>query len=173
VDSLPEGFQVASQFNVNNVVGTLVQLSLENVKKEGDVDFHRQPGVKAVVETFDGLRLHVQTAKEQDKIFGKVSAEFDPALIRSVETDSASKKEADASQTSAQNGQALEVQEGEQPAEPSGRSPEEESVLKSPDEVQKEVMAFNERVQGWAYELPKFRVENFSKTRKDLIEKIS
>jgi hypothetical protein len=48
-----------------------------------------------------------------------------------------------------------------------------ESILKKPEEVKKEVEEINQRVQGWVYELPKFRVENFSKLKKDLIAKES
>ncbi len=172
--SVPSGFKVASQFTVNNVVGTLAQLSLEDVKNEGDVNFQGQPGVKAVLETFDGLRLHVQTAKAEDKIFGKVSAEFDPVLVRPENAKSSSEKgETVPAPASAQDKKTTESKEGEQPAEkPSEPAPKEATVLKKPEEVRKEVAALNQRVQGWAYELPKFRVENFSKSKKDLLTKI-
>jgi hypothetical protein len=174
LDSVPSGFKVASQFTVNNMVGTLAQFSLEDVKKEGDVNFQGQPGVKAVLETFDGLRLHVQTAKAEDKIFGKVSAEFDPALVRPENAKSSSEKgETVPAPASAQDEKTTESKEGEQPAEkPSEPAPKEAPVLKKPEEVRKEVAALNQRVQGWAYELPKFRVENFSKSKKDLLTKI-
>jgi hypothetical protein len=174
LDSVPSGFKVASQFSVNNVVGTLVQLSLEDVKKEGDVNFQGQPYVKAVLETFDGLRLHVQTAKVEDKIFGKVSAEFDPALIRPEDGKSFSEEgEMIQAAASPQEEKITELKEGEQPKEkPSDLSPQKDPVLKKPEEVRKEVLALNQRVQGWAYELPKFRVENFSRSQKDLIAKI-
>jgi hypothetical protein len=174
LDSVPSGFKVASQFTVNNMVGTLAQFSLEDVKKEGDVNFQGQPGVKAVLETFDGLRLHVQTAKAEDKIFGKVSAEFDPALVRPENAKSSSEKgETVPAPASAQDEKTTESKEGEQPAEkPSEPAPKEATVLKKPEEVRKEVAALNQRVQGWAYELPKFRVENFSKSKKDLLTKI-
>ena len=174
LDSVPAGFKVASQFNVNNIVGTLVQLSLEDVKKEEDVNFHGHPGVSAVLETFDGLRLRVETAKKEDKIFGTVSAEFDPALIQPGHANLSSENgEKASSAASAQNGKTMEVKEGERSGEkPSETSPKEDSVLKKPEEVQKEVATLNQRVQGWAYELPTFRVENFSKSKKDLLEKI-
>lgn len=174
LDAVPSGFKVASQFTVNNVVGTLAQLSLEDVKKEEDVNFQGQPGVKAVLETFDGLRLHVQTAKVEDKIFGKVSAEFDPALFRLEDGQSSSEKgEKVQAAASTEDEKTTELKEGEQPNEkPSDPSPKEDPVLKKPEEVQKEVVALNQRVQGWAYELPKFRVENFSKPKKDLLAKI-
>lgn len=174
LDSIPAGFKVASQFNVNNVVGTLVQLSLEDVKKGQEVDFQDHPGVAVVLETFDGLRLHVQTAKQDDKIFGKFSADFDQKLVQPVEaTPSSENEESVSAQDSAQDEAAMGSPEGKQPdEEQEERSSKEESILKTPEEVQKEVEAFNQRVQGWAYELPTFRVENFSKAKKDLLATI-
>ncbi|MEO8328031.1 MAG: hypothetical protein ABI618_19465, partial [Nitrospirota bacterium] len=171
LDSIPAGSKVASQFNVNNVVGTLVQLSLEDVKEAQEVNFQDSTGVTAELETFDGLRLHVQTAKHEDKIFGKFSAEFDPNLVRPVDaTPSSEKGEADPAQDSARDEKAMGLPEGKQPDEEQGElSSKEESILNKPEEVQKEVVAFNKRVEGWAYELPTFRVENFSKAKKDLL----
>ena len=174
LDAIPAGFKVASQFNVNNVVGSLVQLSLENVQKEGEVNFLDHPGVSAVLETFDGLRLHVQTAKQENKIFGKVSAEFDPDLVRPVGVSLPSAgEEKNPVPPPAQDAKTMESKEGEKPsAQQSEQSPKEDSVLKRPEEVQKEVQRLNQRVQGWAYELPTFRVENFSKFKKDLLAKL-
>lgn len=174
LDSIPAGSKVASQFNVNNVVGTLVQLSLEDVKEAQEVNFQDRSGVTAVLETFDGLRLHVQTAKQEDKIFGKFSAEFDQKLVQPVEaTPSSEIEETFQTQDSAQDEKAMGSPEGEQPDEEQGKfSSKEDSILKKPEEVQKEIEALNQRVKGWAYELPTFRVENFSKAKKDFLETI-
>ncbi|MEO8324677.1 MAG: DUF4340 domain-containing protein, partial [Nitrospirota bacterium] len=171
LDSIPAGSNVASQFNVNNVVGTLVQLPLEDVKEEQEVNFQNHTGVTALLETFDGLRLHVQTAKQEDKIYGKFSAEYDPNLVRPVDvTPSSEKVETVPAQDSAQDEKATKSQEEKPTIEKQGKpSPKVDSVLKKPEEVQKEVEAFNQRVQGWAYELPSFRVENFSKAKRDFL----
>ncbi|WNM61125.1 DUF4340 domain-containing protein [Candidatus Nitrospira neomarina] len=174
LDSIPSGSKVASQFNVNNVVGTLVQLSLENVKEAHEVNFQDRSGVTAVLETFDGLRLHVQTAKQEDKVFGKFSAEYDQKLVQHVNaTTSTENGETVPAQDFAQDEKAPESPETKKTAdiqvEPSSK---EDSLLKKPEEVQREVEAFNQRVGGWAYELPTFRVENFSKAKKDLLETI-
>ncbi len=174
LDSIPAGSKVASQFNVNNVVGTLVQLSLEDVKEAQEVNFQDRPGVRAVLETFDGLRLHVQTAKQEDKVFGKFSAEYDQDLVQPVDaTPSSEKGETVPAQDSGQDETATESLEAKKTAEiQEGLSSKEDSILKKPEEVQREVEAFNQRVGGWAYELPAFRVENFSKAKKDLLETI-
>ena len=72
----------------------------------------------------------------------------------------------------------LEVNEKSEGAEteqtakdPEEKRPEKDSPLKKPEEVQKEVKTLNQRVKDWAYALPSFRVENFSKLKKDLISK--
>ncbi|GJL58215.1 MAG: hypothetical protein NPIRA03_10720 [Nitrospirales bacterium] len=171
LDSIPAGSKVASQFNVNNVVGTLVQLSLEDVKETQEVNFQDRSGVTAVLETFDGLRLHVQTAKQVDKVFGNFSAEFDQKLIQPVDaTPSPEKEETGPAQNSAKDEKAHESPEANNTADIQEELSSKNSILKQPEEVQREVEAFNRRVGGWAYELPTFRVENFSKAKKDLLE---
>jgi hypothetical protein len=161
LDSIPSGFKISSQFNVNNVVGTLVQLSLEDVKPQAEVDFSANPMVSAVLETFDGLRLHVQTTKLDEQVWGKFSAEFDPNLIQPSEP------ETKLEDTEKSDG--AETEKGEK--DTGADIPKKESLLKKPEEVQKEVEALNQRVKDWAYALPSFRVENFSKLKKDLISK--
>ena len=174
LDSIPAGSKVASQFNVNNVVGTLVQLSLEDVKEAQEVNFQDRSGVTAVLETFDGLRLHVQTAKQEDKVFGKFSTEYDQKLVQPVDvTTSTENGETVPAQDSAQDEKTPESSEAKKTSEIQEElASKEDSILKKPEEVQREVEAFNQRVGGWAYELPTFRVENFSKAKKDLLETI-
>jgi len=161
LDSIPSGFKISSQFNLNNVVGTLVQLSLEDVKPQAEVDFSANRGVSAVLETFDGLRLHVQTTKLDEHVWGKFSTEFDANLIQPSE-----------SETKPEDSQKSDETETEKGDKDTGADiPEKESILKKPEEVQKEVERLNQRVKDWAYALPSFRVENFSKLKKDLISK--
>ena len=166
-DSIPTGYKVSSSFNLNNVVGTLVQLSLEDVHKESEIEFNADTGVKAVVETFDGLRLHVQTGKTGEKVFGKFSAEFDQSMVKTAEEN---RPEKEKPQKSSEKAQEATPTSEETPSEKKPDAPQkDESLLKKPEEVQQEVVAFNKRVGGWIFELPKFRVENFAKHKKDLL----
>lgn len=161
LDSVPPGFKITSQFNVNNVVGTLVQLSLEDVKPQAEIDFVVKPGVSATLETFDGLRLQVHTTKRNEQMWAKLSAEFDANLIQTPEPE-----------TKPEGIQQAQQAEGEKHQKDSnGEPPKPETLLNKPEEVQKEVESLNQRVKGWAYALPSFRVENFSKMKKDLISK--
>jgi hypothetical protein len=171
LESIPVGYKVASTFTLNNVVGTLAQMSFEDVRKESDVIFDPKGGVTAVVETFDGFRLQVQTAQEGETVFGKFSAEFDPVLAQKTGTSTQTGSSKDDAEKPAEK---TEEEAGEKPeSAPSEAKPDSivqaESLLKTPEEVQQEVEAFNRRVQGWVYELPKYRVENFAKRKKDLI----
>jgi hypothetical protein len=159
LDVIPTGFKVSSQFNVNNVVGTLVQLSFEDVKSQAEIDFSANPGVSAVLETFDGLRLHVQTTKLNEQVWGKFSAEFDDSLMQPSESET--------KQEDTEKSKGAETEKGEKDI--GADIPKKESILKKPEEVQQEVETLNQRVKDWAYVLPSFRVENFSKVKKDLI----
>ena len=161
LDSIPSGFKISSQFNVNNVVGTLVQLSFEDVKPQAKIDFSANSGVLAVLETFDGLRLHVQTTKLDEHVWGKFSAEFDANLIQPLEPET--KLEV------TEKSDGAETEKGDK--DTGEDIPKKESLLKKPEEVQQEVETLNQRVKDWAYALPSFRVENFSKLKKDLISK--
>ncbi|MEX0828733.1 MAG: DUF4340 domain-containing protein [Nitrospirales bacterium] len=161
MDSVPPGFKIASQFNVNNVVGTLVQLSLEDVKSQAEIDFAVKQGVSATLDTFDGLRLQVHTTKRNEQIWAKLSAEFDASLIQTPEPATKPEEIQKAHQAEAKKDQ----------KDSNGKPPKPETLLNKPEEVQKEVESFNQRVNGWAYALPSFRVENFSKMKKDLISK--
>ncbi len=161
MDSIPVGSKISSQFNVNNVVGTLVQLSLEDVKPLDQVDFVANPGMMVVLETFDGLRLLVQTTKQDENVLAKVSAEYDAHLIQPSES------EPKPEESEKSDGGEEEKSETDVSGEPAKK----EAILNKPEDVQKEVETLNQRVKNWAYVLPSFRVENFSKLKKDLIEK--
>ncbi|MCA9501046.1 MAG: hypothetical protein KC588_17765, partial [Nitrospira sp.] len=88
-------------------------------------------------------------------------------------TPSSEKGETIQAEGSTQGEKAPESPEGKKTGEEQEElSLKEDSILNKPEEVQKEVVAFNKRVGGWAYELPTFRVENFSKAKKDLLETI-
>ena len=161
LDAVPSGFKISSQFNVNNVVGTLVQLSFEDVKPQAEIDFSANPGVVVVLETFDGLRLHVQTTKLDEHVWGKFSAEFDAKLIQPSEPETKLED--------TEKSEGAETEKTDKDADV--KMPEKDSPLKKPEEAQKEVETLNQRVKDWAYALPSFRVENFTKLKKDLISK--
>ncbi|GJL62833.1 MAG: hypothetical protein NPIRA04_14870 [Nitrospirales bacterium] len=176
IQDLPKGVKVGSQFNVNNVVTSLAQLQMDDVKKADKFQVETQPGIKAVLETFDGLRLTVETMQKDEVIYGKIVTAFDSALIyEEPVTESSEEKEAAKENSGIEDATELKKDansdsnaDGEKGPKPSKAK---ESVLKSEEDVQKEVVGFNEKLNEWVFELPKFRVDNFSKKKQDLIAK--
>ncbi|WP_454063808.1 DUF4340 domain-containing protein [Candidatus Nitrospira salsa] len=176
IQDLPKGAKVSSQFNVNNVVTSLAQLQMDDVKQADEVSVETQPGVKAVLETFDGLRLTIETMKKDEASYGKIVAAFDSALIyKEPVTESSEGKDAGKESSGSEDATELKKDaksdsnaDGEKEQKPSKAK---ESVLKSEEAVQKEVAALNGKLNEWVFEMPKFRVDNFSKKKQDLIAK--
>ena len=178
IDDIPKGYKISSQFNVNNVASTLGKLALNDAKKEQKVDFENKPGVNAILQTFDGLQLNVQTAKDGETSYAKISLTFDPSIVYKVEeTGQLAEEEETKEETIKSSDNKEETSKPEatrkQEGDDEGKKPEESPQLKikSAEEVQKEVAAINKRLHGWVFEIAKFKVENFSKKKKELITK--
>jgi len=164
VADMPKGYKFQSQFNVNNVVTTLSKLTLDDVKKEQANDSEGKAGIKAVLETFDGLQVTVQTLTKDETVYGKVSAKFDPSLVYKAEEPEGQAEKGDQSQ---------EKKAEASTSDPSKTSDPPKPKIKTAEEVKEEVTAMNKKLSGWVFELPKFKVDNFSKKKEDLITKES
>ena len=180
IADMPKGYKVQSQFNVNNVVTSLSKLTIDDVKKEEAIDSDGKAEVKAVLETFDGLQVTVQTITKDEAVYGKISAAFDPSLVFKAEEpeqkaekeDQTEDKKAEASKAEPSTGEERE-DPGEAKAQDTPTSEPPKPKMKSAEEVKEEVTAMNKRFGGWIFEFPKFKVDNFSKKKKDLITKES
>lgn len=148
---LPEGASVDGTHAVNSVATAFTDLSLEDVKPASDLNFGDNAGLTVEIETFDGLRVNMETAEDAGQTYGRFTAVFDAALMS---TDDASNVEAtqDASEDQA-------TEDG--PASAKGPTPE---------EVEGEAQSLTERWEGWAYVLPQYRLDSFSKKKADLIK---
>jgi hypothetical protein len=164
IADIPKGYKVQSQFNVNNVVNALSQLTLDDVKEEEATESEGQPGVKAVLETFDGLKVTVQTLMEGETVYGKISAEFDPSLVYKVEQPEGQAESEDQSQGKKAEAPKSGPEKTSDPPTPK---------VPSAEEVKEEVTGMNNKLGGWVFELPKFKVDNFSKKKEELITKES
>lgn len=164
VADMPKGYKVKSQFNVNNVVTTLSKLTLDDVKKMETMESEGKAGVKAVLETFDGLQVTVETLEKDETVYGKITAEFNPSLVYKVD---------DAGEP-AQTEEESKEKESEAPeADTSETSESPKPTIKPAEEVKDEVTEMNKKLGKWVYELPKFKVDNFSKKKEELITKES
>ena len=180
IADMPKGYQVQSQFNVNNVINSLATLTLDDVKKEESIESEGKAGVNAVLETFDGLQVTVQALVEGEKVYGKIGAEFVPSLVYKVEEpeskgeqeDQGQDKKAEPAKTkpstednTTETGEAKDQdQKTSEPVKPK---------MKSAEEVKEEATTMNKKFEGWIFELPKFKVDIFSKKKEDLIAKES
>ena len=178
IADMPKGYKISSQFNVNNVASTLAKLTLEDVKKEEEVVFKNNSGINALLETFDGLQLHVETAKDGETMRAKVSVAFDPAIIYKVEeTDQSAEEEGEKEESRKSSDKKEETSKAEATRSQERDDEEKKTTepskpkIKSAEEVQKEVAAINKRLHGWVFEIAKFKVDNFSKNKKELITK--
>ena len=178
IGDLPKGYKISSQFNVNNVASTLAKLTLDNVKKNKVVDFEKKSGVNAILETFDGLQLTVQTTKDGEAMYAKISAAFDPSIIYTIEeTDQSAVVEGKKEESKKSPDKKEEKSIPEATLNKAGDDEETKAseppkpTIKSAEEVQKEVAAINKKLNGWAFEIPKFKVDTFSKKKKELITK--
>ena len=62
-------------------------------KKADEIEGTTKSDIQAVLETFDGLRLTVETKKKDETTFGKIMAAFDPAPVYKEEKSPSSEKE--------------------------------------------------------------------------------
>lgn len=161
VIGMPDTMKVASQFSVNSVADTFARLTADDVIPQAQIDAAFRQGVIATLETFDGLRVTARTAEKNGKHYLTASAEFDQSLVL-PEPEPFTPESEEGPDAGAEGGK----QDGK---EPERASPP--SWLKSPEGVQQEVKAFNERRTGWAYEIPTFRAESLTTRRSDLLTK--
>ena len=178
IDGMTKGYKISSQFNVNNVASTLATLTLDDVKNGKNVDFEKKSGVNALLETFDGLRLTVQTTKDGETVYAMVSVAFDPSIIDKVEeTDQSAEEEAKKEESKKSPDKKEENPKPEATQNKAGDDEDKKAseppkpTIKSAEDVQKEVAAINKKLHGWAFEISKFKVDNFSKKKKELITK--
>ena len=131
---IPPGHEVDSQYRVNDIGRYLEDLRFEDVAKSSTLDFAGSVDKRAVVTTFDGLRIRLETVMRDGEAWARLHAEVDEGLVETPEAA------ADASGNEA-----------------GAESTERDETLHSMDEVRAEVERLNARWKDWAYELPSFK----------------
>lgn len=138
---VPTGAKIDLQFGVNDVATSFASITMDSVEPGSTVDIDDGGGIKAVMETFDGLHVVMRTAKKDGIIYANYEASFEPAIVVDVEQAKES-KETDA--------------EGPKP------------VIKTAEEVKTEVATLNQRWKDWVYRIPEFKLKNIIKPKADL-----
>jgi hypothetical protein len=137
---------VKSTFSINSIANTYADLTLDDVLPETEKKIKAGSGLRAELTTYDGLRIIMETVKDDDNTFARFIAKFDPMLI-------AQKKEHEAADADSDN--------NESSGQPSER--------KNAEAVKNEVERLNARWQGWSYKLPSYRINSIAKRRDDLL----
>jgi len=154
---VPTGAEVELQFGVNDVATSFASVSLDSVEPGSSIEISDNTGVKAVMETFDGLRVTMLTAKGEGVAYARFAASFEPALVVDPEPDKS--KETDANKTE-------ETKEPEESKEQTNEGPK--PVIKTADDVKKEVATLNKRWSDWVYKLPEIKLKNITKPKAEL-----
>ena len=77
---IPPGHEVESQWRVNDIGRGLASLRFQDVRRAAG-EFEGEPGFSAVLLTFDGLAVHVNTWREDDGSWLRVRANFDEGAV--------------------------------------------------------------------------------------------
>ncbi len=122
----------------------------------------------------------METLTKDETVYGKISAKFDASLVYNVdESESRAEKEEQSQEKKTETAKTESSTEekradtgnvtdqGQKTSDPA------KPKIKPAEEVQEEVIALNKTFEGWVFELPKFKVDNFSKKKEDLITKDS
>ncbi len=144
VHDVPQGEELMSPGAGDTVAMAISGLSFEDVGPASQFfpapagDESIKPGPSAEFETFDGVKVLVQTADKGGKLWAHFVASFEekPAAVPAATPP---------------------TPEG-QPATPPA------AADKKPEEVQKEVMDFNAKMAKWAYQIPDYKASAFKTT---------
>ncbi|MGH6921024.1 MAG: DUF4340 domain-containing protein [Geminicoccaceae bacterium] len=141
LDGLAEGEKLKQEANLNQLLGALASVPLEDVKPAGEVDWPDEQHTVRIA-TFDGVELTLRLAALDDQHWLRVDA---AALEPPGSTQSP--------QREAAGEEAEEQPEGEQADTPEER-----------------VQAVESRTDGWAYQVSDFLFERLTKPREAWIE---
>ena len=169
LQNIPEGRELDSKYMVNSVARTFADLSLDDVQPASGVDFDKSPGVTAVLETFDGLRVTMRTRKDGDKTLARLAASFDPALVAAPAAASGDKTVPGAGKAgTAEAAKSDEAAKGKPAAAGPASASKEKTKEAKPRDVAREAELLNARWKGWVYEVPDYQMDDLSKKMENL-----
>lgn len=165
---VPAGMKPKSPGDLGAPAGTLSGLEFDDVKPVADIDFGKKPVGEAEFRTFDGLVISIKMSEVDGNVWGLVNASVDesarPKMAEPAKPDTTKKDGAAKKDDAAKAGD-------DKKAEDKKAEDEKKPALKSLADVKKEAADINARVQGWAYKLPSFAVQQFQSKTADMVEK--
>ncbi len=153
VKGIPEGRELKYPTVTNPLGSALEYLNLEDVTKAGEVNSGSTPKGTAEFRTFDGLVVTVSLAEKEGKVWAKFDARYEepekPAAGESQEKSS--------EETAAKEGE---------PAPP------EKKKAPDPEAIRKEASGLHDRLSPWAFQIPQYKADQFTKRMEDLLKKL-
>jgi hypothetical protein len=150
LDGLAEGEKLKQDANLNQLLGALARVQLEDVRPLGEVDWPAEQHTVRVA-TFDGLELTLQLAKLDDQHWLR------------VDTASA------APDQPANERVAVEAQVEERTGQQTAEQPQTEQTAVEA-QVEEQAKAIKARTDGWAYQVSDYLFGRLTKPRADWIE---
>ncbi|NOZ54985.1 MAG: DUF4340 domain-containing protein [Gammaproteobacteria bacterium] len=158
LDSLLENEKILAPYEVNNIATTFTTMRFESVVSEANTTLSsQQPAFTAVLTSFDGLEITMQSYKEGDNYLSRYSARYNEPHAKRY------KEALDTLAT--ENESATPTDDAHQ------NMPKTNLQLKDALAVNAEVENYNKRWKGWLYQLPNFRNVNISKRKVDLLNR--
>jgi hypothetical protein len=157
LERLAEGEKLKEDANLNQLVGALASVRLEDVRPEGEIDWPDERHTVRVA-TFDGVELTLELATLDDQHWLRV--------------DAAALKQPASLQLSPEQDQAVEQAEA-QPEGGQANAPEEAAVQSEAEPAQtpeERVEDIDARTDGWAYQVSDFLFGRLTKPRGEWIE---
>ncbi len=152
VRDMPPGAELTFDSAPNAVAGALGYISFDDVKPAKDVDFSKADTAR--FQTFDGLQVTAHLATSGKDTWAMFTATALPgAVTPKPASDDAGKTAADKDQTD-KTGKTDQAKKKDKPLD-----------------VPAEVKAINMRVDGWAYKLADYKVQDLTKRMSDLLKK--
>jgi len=163
---IPPGHEVESQWRVNDIGRGLANLRLRDVRRAAG-EREGEPGFSAELLTFDGLRVEVETRREDDESWLRVRAAFDEEALDARFGPAGPAGEGGAS---AGGTEGASAGDGSEPAAPRAGDIEPVEGLLAADAVREEVERLNGAWRGWEFRLADFKRSYFTVPAADLVK---
>lgn len=154
---VPEGRELTSTAAPGAVGGGLTWVALDDVVKADQIDF--DGAVRTEFTTFDGLVVTVRTVEHDGVYWTDYTARYDPERAVAPEPEPEAEPEA-------------EPAEGEETAEAEPAAEEEQEPPRDVAAEAAEAAELNERLSGWAFAVPVYKAESFTKRMEDLLKDV-
>lgn len=151
VAGLPKGKELSSPAAANGFATALAGLTLTDVRPASDFAAESADGT-ADFKTFDGLAVHVDGWKKDDKRYITIKTSFDAGQAQRFHLPTEAPK-----------------QEGT--ASPAATSTQPVDNKAAQDKVEQEAAAVQAKLAGWAYEIPEYKYDAIFKPLDDLLKK--